>query len=277
MPDLARSRVEGAPSLQTWSTVRAFMLKTSGVSFTDEQIYLLEARLGPVAKYHRFASLDEYVSAAVASGERAPLGQSLIDAMTTHETFFFRDTPFWKAFEGDILPKLFASGKQALRVWSAACSHGQEAYSLVMLLEERWPELARSVSIVGTDVSPLAVDKAREGTYGAFEVNRGLGAQRMVRHLEQVAGGFRVKPHLRERVSWRVGNLLTDPIQHGAFDIVLCRNVLIYFGDADRRAVVDKLVASTRPGGYVGLGATEQIARRPQAPGWYPIAETRAP
>lgn len=259
---------------RTWCTVRAFMLKTSGVAFSDEQIYLLEARLAPLAKQHRFATLDEYVTAACAGGGSSTLGQTLIDAMTTHETFFFRDTSFWKAFENQIIPALLASNRHSLRVWSAACSHGQEAYSLAMLLEEKWPELANNVTIVGTDVSPLAVERAQAGVYGAFEVNRGLGAARMIRHLEQTTGGFRVKQLLRDRVIWRVGNLLTDTFKAQTYDVILCRNVLIYFGETDRRTVLEKLCDAVRPGGYLGLGATEQFARPSPSPGWYSIAPT---
>jgi len=248
------------------------MLKTTGVTLSDDQIYLLEARLSGVAKGHRFASIGEYVAAARESTD--VLGQSLIDAMTTHETFFFRDGPFWKAFEETVMPLLLAQKPKSLKIWSAACSYGQEPYSLAMLLEERWPDLAQRTTIHATDISAPAIEKARRGIFVPLEVNRGLPAAKLIRHFDQVPGGFQVKAHLRERLSFRVGNLLTDRAESG-LDLVLCRNVLIYFGDSDRRKVLHNLTSALRPGGFLAVGASETIPNAKLAPGWYAIDEKR--
>jgi len=244
------------------------MKKTSGVVLSDEQSYLLDSRLGPVARERGFGSIGEFVNAAVAV-PTGPNALALVDAMTTHETFFFRDVGFWKSLEELVLPRLFAvAGPRPLNVWSAACSHGQEAYSLAMLLEEKFPAVARGTRILGTDISPATVERAREGLYSNIEVNRGLSAARMVKYFEQGRGGLRVKPLLRERVQWQVHNLLQLP-PGVRFDIVMCRNVLIYFNEADRKTVLQFLTGATAPGGFIGVGATEMMSLPSLAPGWY--------
>ena len=244
------------------------MKKTCGVVLSDEQSYLLDSRLGPVARERGFGSIGELVSSAVAA-PNGPHAMAVVDAMTTHETFFFRDVGFWKSFEDLVLPRLFAgTGPRPLNIWSAACSHGQEAYSLAMLMEEKYPLVAKATRILGTDISPGTVERAREGLYSNIEVNRGLNAARMVKYFEQGRGGLRVKQLLRERVQWQVHNLLQLP-PGVRFDIVLCRNVLIYFNEADRKTVQVFLSGATAPGGLLGVGATELMPLQSLAPGWY--------
>lgn len=258
-----------ADELHTWNTVRAFMQRTCGVVLADDQHYLLEARLGPVARQNKFVSIEQYVQAACAGGVLGPVALTLIDAMTTHETLFFRDPGFWKVFEEQILPPFIKSGKP-LRIWSAACSHGQEPYSIAMLLEERWPEVAKTAQIYATDVSLHAIERAKLGVYSSFEINRGLGAARMVRHFEQHEGGYRIKPLLRERISWDSLNLLgARKPARASFDVAMCRNVLIYFSEQDRKAVLSGLFEATVQGGFVGLGATEQCSGNRVSAGWY--------
>lgn len=244
-----------------WTQVRTFMQRTCGVVLADEQSYLLDARLQPVARQHKFASIADYVSSACAAQCSSELARSLIDAMTTHETFFFRDASFWKALEEHVLPKLKANSSGPLKIWSAACSHGQEAYSLAMLLEEKWPALAATTTILATDVATLAVERARAGVYSTLEVNRGIGAARLLRHFDQEGGGYRIKPKLRDRIQWGTYNLLGASPAPTACDIVLCRNVLIYFNDADRKTVLSRLQGSAKAGGFIGLGATENISK----------------
>jgi chemotaxis protein methyltransferase CheR len=253
----------------SWQQVQAFMRRACGVDLADDQIYLLEARLAPIVAERRFASLASFVDAACARAEGSALGMSLVDAMTTHETFFFRDAPFWRAFEEVVVPRA-REGPKGLRIWSAACSHGQEPYSIAMLLEERWPELAARSTIVGTDVSVPAIERAREGQYSVLEVNRGLGAARLLRHFERgPGGGFRVQGRLRERVEWGVENLLAPAAHRDAFDVVLCRNVLIYFKDRDRLSVLARVGSATRVGGFLGLGVTEVGPGLAVSPGWF--------
>ncbi|MFL5307556.1 MAG: CheR family methyltransferase [Polyangia bacterium] len=190
--------------------------------------------------------------------------------MTTHETFFFRDLPAWQTFEELVVPTLLASRRAGLRIWSAACSDGQEPYSIAMLLEERWPAIAAASTIVATDVSAPAIERASAGVYSVFDVNRGLGAARLLRHFDRAStGGFRVRRPLRERVTWQVASILDGGPRGAAFDVVFCRNVLIYFNDADRLSVLRSLSAKTKPDGFVALGVSEVVSAKSIGPGWY--------
>ena len=138
-----------------------------------------------------------------------------------------------------------------------------------MLLDERWPEIAATATILATDISEPAVNRAREGIYSSLEVNRGLGAARLVRHFDQVKGGFQLKQKLRDRIVWREGNLLGPSREQSSFDVVMCRNVLIYFSDPDRQVVLSRLDDECRPGGYIALGSTEHCAKASLGSGWY--------
>jgi chemotaxis protein methyltransferase CheR len=253
-----------------WRAVRGFMRRSCGVALADDQAYLLEGRLAGLVSEHGFSSIAELVGASCTPGAEAALGMSVIDALTTHETFFFRDLPFWRTLEDVVVPRLLRSGRRGFRFWSMACAHGQEPYSLAMLLEERWPALAASATIFATDVSAPAIARAREGRYSVLEVNRGLGAARLLRHFERSAhGGFAVKPTIRARVSWATGNLLELRAPEAPFDVVLCRNVLIYFDDATRAAVLKRIPSITHRDGFLGLGVSEVGPGVPVGPGWF--------
>jgi chemotaxis protein methyltransferase CheR len=246
------------------------MRRSCGVALTDDQAYLLEGRLAGLVAEHGFSSIAELVRASCAPESEPALAMSVIDALTTHETFFFRDLPFWRTLEEVVVPAILRSGRRNLRFWSMACAHGQEPYSLAMLLEERWPAIAASATILATDVSAPAIERAREGRYSVLEVNRGLGAARLLRHFERSPrGGFVVKPTLRTRVSWGTGNLLDLRAPEAPFDVVLCRNVLIYFDDADRAAVLRRVASVTHRDGFFGLGISEAGPGSPLSPGWF--------
>jgi chemotaxis protein methyltransferase CheR len=254
----------------TWAKLRAFVKNACGVVFTDDQEYLLEARLGPVASDYKYGSVADLVSSISTLAPDSVVVRAVIDAMTTHETLFFRDAAFWRTLDEEILPKLSAQlhGRR-LRIWSAACSNGQEPYSIAMLLEERWPDLARNVEIIASDVSAPAIERARIGFYNNHEVNRGLASVRLLRHFQQEHGGFQVKQSLRDRIQWSVHNLLSHWPDPYDCDIVMCRNVLIYFSDSDRTIVLNRIEAAARPGGLIGLGCTETSPRKQIVPGWY--------
>lgn len=240
-----------------------------GVELTETQKYLMEARLTPVTKTHNIASIDALVQQACKPGSSGALVNAVIDAMTTHESHFFRDAAFWKTIEEQVLPKCFAAKSSGLRILSTACSHGQEVYSLAMLIAERWPHELHRVELVASDVSEGALQKARSGVYTSLEVNRGIVATRMVRHFEKAEGGFKVKDSLRKIISWMPHNLL-EPLPSGRlFDIILCRNVLIYFVDGDRRRVLGHLLKGLEPHGYIGLGAGELYLGSPLPGGFY--------
>jgi chemotaxis protein methyltransferase CheR len=253
----------------SWPAIKQYMVRHCGVVLADAQSYLLEPRLAPVAKQYGMTLVD-FVNAAAVSAPQSTLGMALIDAMTTHETMFFRDPPFWKALHDVVLPRLVEGNSRPLRIWSAACSTGQEAYSLAMLIDESFSAACADLMIQATDVSVPAVERGRAGVYSTLEVNRGLGAVRLQRHFEQASGGFVVNEGLRKRVTWSTHNLLGAGLDPTQCDMVLCRNVLIYFGDTDRELVIKRLFAATRSGGVIGVGTTESLlGRQPVAPGLY--------
>ncbi|MDP1829315.1 MAG: protein-glutamate O-methyltransferase CheR [Archangium sp.] len=253
-----------------WGAVRTFMRSRCGVMLAEDQHYLLDARLGPLARDFSFPSVEAFVATACSASAEDRLRRAVVDAMTTHETTFFRDRPFWKMLEDRIIPGLRAAGRTSLRVWSAACSTGQEPYSLAMLLEELWPEGAAGTQIVATDISEIALEKAREGAFTQLEVNRGLGASRLIRYFEQQPLTYRIKDSLRRRIEWRVDNLLSPLPGPKDCDLVMCRNVLIYFDENDRQQVQRRLRASVGAKGYLGFGATEMSTHgEPLGGGWY--------
>lgn len=264
------SAPRGAPTSATWGAVRAFMRSRCGVILAEDQHYLLEARLGPLAREFHYPSVEAFVAKACGTGADERHRRAVVDAMTTHETTFFRDRPFWKVLEEQIIPAFKAGGKRSMRVWSAACSTGQEPYSLAIMLEELWPEAAAASQIIATDISDIALEKARHGSFSQLEVNRGLGAARLVRCFEQEPQTYRVKAPLRTRVSWQTDNLLSPLPGPQDCDLVMCRNVLIYFDEADRKQVQRRLRASLGPRGYLGFGATEMSAQgHALGGGWY--------
>lgn len=252
-----------------WELVQHHMRRSCGVVMRDDQEYLLEARLGPVARRFAFASVSDFVQAALTGPGDAKLTDALVDAMTTHETLFFRDPTFWERIERVVLPALIARRRPVLRAWCAACSTGQEPYSLAILVRERFPQVFDRLEIVATDISAGVIETAREGVFSRLEVGRGLSPERLASHFETVPGGFRVKDSLRRPIQWRQHNLLGAGQDPGECDLVLCRNVLIYFEEHHRLAAIARLERAAVPGGFIGLGSTEMIGGRAIENGLY--------
>ena len=259
---------EAVPS---WAALRSFMNQRCGVQLAEDQRYLMDARLALVAKTLNFASVDDYVLTACRPGATDTVTAPLIDAMTTHETSFFRDGVFWKALADLVLPRVVTPGLP-LRIWSAACSTGQEPYTLAMLIHERFPQLAERTSIVATDISEGSLATARAGSFSVFEVNRGVTGPRLVRFFERDGLNFRVKAPLRNMISWAPHNLVTQSPPGAQFDLVLVRNVLIYFSEATRTQVLTKIRQALRPNGCFAIGTSELISPSwgtSLAQGWY--------
>lgn len=255
----------------TWTAVRQFTFRACGVVLEEDRRYLLASRLEPIARELGFPSVHMYVQATCSPGATVRYRQAMLDAMTTHETSFFRDAVFWDSLHSTVLPTLLhPTGPRGINVWSAACSTGQEAYSMCMLLDERYPPLLDSTRIIATDVAESCLVQARHGEYRPMETNRGLSAPRLLRHFDQTDSGYRVKPELRQRVTFQYANLLgVTPYPRG-FDIIMCRNVLIYFNEIDRVRVLAGLVKSLAPGGVLGLGTSEVVrGLNSLGSGWY--------
>ena len=196
-------------------------------------------------------------------GHDMALAQQALEAMTTHETLFFRDRMVFEHFRSVLLPKLIElrASTRKLRIWCAAVSTGQEAYSLAMILDDEAKKLQGwNIDILGTDLSHRTIDIARNGVYSQFEVQRGLPINYLLRYFRRQEESWRLAEPIKARVQFRPQNLLSDFSKMGMFDVILCRNVLMYFDPGCRSNVLAKLAGKLAPDGYLVLGSTENIA-----------------
>jgi chemotaxis protein methyltransferase CheR len=245
----------------SFEILAALLKARSGLVIGPDKLYLLEVRLASILKSEALRDLD-----ALADRVRRPgnerLVHAVVEAMTTNESFFFRDEKPFAHFRARALPELLAAraAGAALRIWSAASSSGQEAYSLAMIVAECRAQLGdRRVEIVGTDLSGGQVARARAGLYNQFEIQRGLPMQMLVKHFRKEAAGWRIADALRERVSFREWNLLADLRPLGRFDVVFCRNVLIYFDQPTKCGVLEAIARQMPPDGLLYLGGAETV------------------
>ena len=233
----------------------------SGLVLGPDKLYLVESRLMPVAKKHGLTTLDMLVQRLRAPGAER-LAADVTEAMTTNESFFFRDKTPFDQFEQVALPELLRSraSQRRIRIWCAAASTGQEPYSLAMILSERQAQLAGwRVEIIGTDLSLEVLEKAKAGVYTQFEVQRGLPIQYLMRYFTKTGETWQIRSDIRAMVDYRTFNLLTPFAGLGTFDLIFCRNVLIYF-DCDTKAdVLNRMAACLAPDGYLVLGAAETV------------------
>jgi chemotaxis protein methyltransferase CheR len=228
---------------------------------TAEKTYLLENRLLPVAVKHGHVSVAVMAQALRRGGGDA-LVRDVIEAMTTNESFFFRDIKPFEQFRSVVLPELLRAraATRRLRIWSAACAAGQEPYSLAMILADEAERLAGwQVSLLASDISSEMVTRAEAGSYSQFEVGRGLPLKYLVRYFDPEGERWQLKPTLRRMVQFRTLNLLGDLGALGRFDAIFCRNVLIYFDAPTKASILERLAATLPPDGYLSLGGTETM------------------
>lgn len=246
---------------QDFEFVTQLMHKRAGIILGGDKMYLLESRLGPLARKEGLPSIDDLIQVVRTRRDERLLTQ-LVDVMTTSETFFFRDrTPFQHLREA-VLPLLGQARKgQRIRIWSAGCSTGQEPYSLAMMLDQN-PAMTGGVpvEIVATDIAERSLDRARQGLYTQFEVQRGLPIQMLMHYFTQQDDHWRISERIRAMVTYRKLNLMEPAYTLGKFDIIFCRNVLVYFDAATKSDVLNRLADSMNPGGFLVLGAAEAIA-----------------
>ena len=243
----------------------------AGLKIDPDKSYLLENRLGPVARREGFGSVHEFIS-AVRDRDEDRLIWAAVEAMSPVETAFFREPMAFETMVGEVLPEL-ARRRQGgtLRLWAAACGTGQEVYSLAMALDEAAPA-GVTLEVFGSDLCERRLEKAQAGVYSQFEVQRGLSAQRLVRHFEGLEDGFALSPRVRQMVRWRRVNLLEDLSRLGQFDLVLCRNLMGYLLDEARVRVLTNLQGALAPGGWLVLGANEAapgLASSADRPGFF--------
>ncbi len=244
----------------TLETFAGLLRTRSGLVVGADKDYLLQSRLAPILKEHGLRDLD-----ALAARLRAPgsekIADAIVEAMTTNETLFFRDgTPF-AHLRSHALPRLHAARAPgaALRIWSAAASSGQEAYSIGITTLELAELRNRAVEIVGTDIAREPLARAREGLYSQFEMQRGVPMQMLVKYFRKDAVGWRIDQKLRAMVQFREWNLLGDLRPLGQFDIVFCRNVLIYFDQPTKARVLAAIARQIAPDGVLYLGGAETV------------------
>ena len=235
-----------------------FINKQAGIILTPEKAYFIEARLSPVLREESIASIEDLIVRAERGDRR--LQQRMVDALTTNETFFFRDKQPFEHFRNIIIPELVArrpAGKP-IRIWCAACSSGQEPFSLVMILDEIKSQLGgRTVEIHASDISENILAKAKSGLFNQFEVQRGLPTKLLLQYFEKVGDNWRLSQDVIRRVNFFKFNLLDDPKSLGTFDIVFCRNVLIYFDRPTRAKIFDRIADRLAPDGFMLLGGAE--------------------
>lgn len=250
-------------SPESYLKFREFLEKQCGIVLGDSKQYLVRSRLASLLYKHKYESADELISVVVRGFDRNLL-QDVIDAMTTNETLWFRDNYPFDLLVKELLPSL-ASQNRKIRIWSAACSSGQEPYSIAMSVLEfqrqRPGTLRSGVEIVATDLSSEMLKKCELGVYDELSLARGLSAGRREMFFQKNdAGAMQVKPEVRKMVSFRSLNLLSSYAALGRFDIVFCRNVLIYFSPEVKQRILQQIAGQLQSDGVLFLGASESIS-----------------
>ena len=233
----------------------------TGQQLTMSRRWRLETALSALLRERGISTLDELITILV-MGKEPNLSQRVVEALLNNETYFFRDRSPFDLLALHALPELAQRRKdhKKLKIWSAGCSTGQEVYSLAMLFAEQ-PDAWRgwTIDILGTDVSTGCIDRARSGAYTQFEVQRGLGINQMIKWFEEAPDGWRAVEPLRKPVRFQVHNLLEMPPHPGGFDIVLCRNVLLYLSAEKRMLAFERLAGAMADDGWLMLGAGETV------------------
>jgi chemotaxis protein methyltransferase CheR len=260
---------------QGFDYLRKLLRERSGLVLAAEKQYLAESRLVPVARRNGMATIDELID-RMKSKASVSLITQVVEAMTTNETFFFRDKLPFDHFRDTIMPALIAARarEKRIRIWCTAASTGQEPYSLAMLLKGMGAAISGyRIDIVATDLSSEILEKAKTGIYTQFEVQRGLAVQLLVKYFDQIGETWQLAPELRSMVQFRSINLLNDFAALGTFDVVFCRNVLIYFDQDTKTAVLDRIARQMPDDGYLVLGAAETVIGLTAA--FKPLADKR--
>jgi chemotaxis protein methyltransferase CheR len=240
--------------------LRKVLKERSGLDLSADKQYLIESRLLPLSRKSGLAGISELVQ-KMRGGSTAITAQ-VVEAMTTNETFFFRDKVPFDHFRDSIMPEILRAraARRSVRIWCAAGSTGQEPYSLAMCLKEMSAALTGwRVEIIATDLSQEVLEKSKAGIYSQFEVQRGLPIQMLVKYFKQTGEFWQINPDIRAMVQHRQLNLLHDFSQLGVFDVIFCRNVLIYFDQETKINIFNRLAKTNEPDGFLVLGAAETV------------------
>ena len=251
-------------SPEEYNCLSEYLSTSCGIELGDNKQYLVNSRLKTMLTKNGLKSITDLLS-SVKSQASSGLQQQLIDAMTTHETLWFRDQYPYESLKRMILPELARAHLPNIRIWSAACSSGQEPYSISMIVEEYRREYPKhplpGVNIVATDISPTILRTAKEGVYEDIALARGLTSDRRARFFDEQAGKAQVKEFVRKQVTFQQLNLILSTPTIGKFHVVFCRNVLIYFSDKNKISILERMAKIIEPGGYLFLGGSESISR----------------
>jgi chemotaxis protein methyltransferase CheR len=240
--------------------LQKILKERSGLDLSADKQYLVESRLLPIARKLGLPGIGELTQKIKAGAE--DIARQVVEAMTTNETFFFRDKIPFDHLRETILPTLLRerASRRTMRIWSAACSTGQEPYSIAMCLKEYGVDLnGWRVEIVATDLSQGVLEKSKAGIFSQFEVQRGLPIQLLVKHFKQIGDLWQINADIRAMVQFKQLNLLQDISHLGQFDVVFCRNVLIYFDQETKTVIFKRLAKVTASDGYLMLGAAETV------------------
>lgn len=237
-----------------------YLKERSGLVLTSEKTYLVESRLGPIARKRGLNGLVPLIQ-KLRSGGDATLEREVVEAMTTNESFFFRDKTPFEHFRDIMMPSLLQSrsAQRKIRVWCAAASTGQEPYSLAMTWKDMHQLAGWKLDMLGTDLSTDVLERAKAGIYTQFEVQRGLPIQMLMKHFRQQGEQWQISDDLRSMVQYRPLNLLRDFSSLGQFDVIFCRNVLIYFDQPTKIDILQRMSSLLAPDGYLLLGAAETV------------------
>ncbi|MBU0553259.1 protein-glutamate O-methyltransferase CheR [Myxococcota bacterium] len=238
--------------------IRQFILERSGIALDANRMYLVESRLGPLARRRQLNGISEVV-ARLRAQRSGDLALAVVEAMTTNETSFFRDVHPFESLRTTLFPEIIQQ-KGRVDLWCAACSTGQEPYSIAMVASESFPQLLsqKKLKILATDLSTEVLEKARSGRYSQLEVNRGLPAQLLVKYFKRQGRDWHISDRLKDAIEFQQTNLLTVRVAQ-KMDIIFLRNVLIYFKEDNKRRVLTNIRQALRPGGYLFLGGAETI------------------
>ena len=248
---------------QEYEFLRRLLKARSGLVLSGEKYYLVESRLLPIARKYGFGNLTRLVARLRAANAEFLIAE-VVEAMTTNESFFFRDKLPFDHFRDTIMPALLEAraSTRRIRIWSAAAATGQEAYSLAIALKEMGKALRGwQIEILATDLSTEVLDKAKSGIYSQFEVQRGLPVMMLIKYFSQIGEIWQIAPELRSMVRFAPLNLLDNFAHLGRFDVVLCRNVLIYFREARVASLVERLASALAPRGLLAIGVSESLMR----------------
>jgi chemotaxis protein methyltransferase CheR len=246
---------------QDYAYLSKLLNERSGLQLAGDKQYLIESRLLPVARQNDCGSISELVTKLKALAEE-PLRQRVTEAMTINESFFFRDKTPFDRFQDTVLPHLLTAraASKRIRIWCAACSTGQEPYSLAMMFKQAKEQFAGwHIDILATDISTDVLEKAKSGLYTQFEVQRGLPIQLLLKYFKQDGDQWRLTQELRDMVHFRKHNLLDDFSSLGMFDAIFCRNVMIYFDSKTKQAVLSRIARALVRDGHLLLGAAETV------------------